>query len=70
MVYQGIVKNGRVELEPGAAIPEGTCVEVQPVGEAPDPLEGVCDEAVDTGIVDLAAQHDHYLYGLAKRKDA
>ncbi|MCC7291742.1 MAG: hypothetical protein IT449_06755 [Phycisphaerales bacterium] len=70
MVYQGIIRNGRVELEPGASIPDGTCVEVQPVGASRDPLDGICDEAVDTGITDLAAQHDHYLYGVAKRSDS
>ena len=27
------------------------------------------ENAIDTGIPDLAHQHDHYLYGTPKRKD-
>ena len=29
MVRQGVVKNGRVELEPGTRLPEGTVVRVE-----------------------------------------
>jgi len=31
-----------------------------------DPLLGLKDIAVDTGIEDLAEHHDHYLYGTPK----
>jgi hypothetical protein len=34
MTYRGQVKNGVVVLEPNASLPEGTEVQVQPVGPA------------------------------------
>ena len=38
---------------------------------APEPAPGILDDILDLsahfGIPDLAAQHDHYLYGLPKR---
>ncbi|MGH2598274.1 MAG: hypothetical protein ACRDJ9_02690, partial [Dehalococcoidia bacterium] len=33
----------------------------------PGILDDLLDLAVDTGIEDLAEQHDHYLYGTPKR---
>ena len=33
------------------------------------PIYRVSQYAVDTGIPDLAAQHDHYLYGTEKHDD-
>ena len=33
------------------------------------PIYKIHEHAVDTGISDLAAEHDHYLYGVSK-KDA
>ena len=30
------------------------------------PIYQVYQHAIDTGIPDLAAQHDHYLYGISK----
>lgn len=30
-------------------------------------LSWLLDLAIDTGVPDLAAQHDHYLYGTPKR---
>jgi hypothetical protein len=32
-----------------------------------DPAYGISSLAVDTGIEDLAIEHDHYLYGTPKR---
>ena len=34
------------------------------------PIYQIQQHAVDTGIPDLAAQHDHYLYGTSKQHDA
>jgi hypothetical protein len=31
------------------------------------PIYQIHQQAIDTGLTDLAAQHDHYLYGTAKR---
>jgi hypothetical protein len=36
---------------------------------ASDPLLWLAYHAVDTGIPDLADQHDHYIYGTPKRKE-
>lgn len=33
MICRGIVKNGRVELPPGVNLPEGTCVQVEPLAD-------------------------------------
>jgi hypothetical protein len=33
------------------------------------PLYHFYENAIDTGIVDLAEQHDHYLYGQSKHSD-
>lgn len=30
MTYRGIVKEGKIELEPGVSLPEGTTVVIQP----------------------------------------
>lgn len=35
----------------------------------PAPIYQVHHHAVDTGIPDLAAQHDHYLYGVSKEME-
>jgi predicted DNA-binding antitoxin AbrB/MazE fold protein len=40
--------------------------EVEEVREA-RPLLGLLDITIDTGLGDLAEQHDHYLYGMPKR---
>lgn len=69
MTYMGTIKNGKVELEPGAQLPEGARVKVEPVEAADqiDPAYELHVEAVDTGIPDLAREHDHYAYGTPKR---
>lgn len=36
------------------------------VKKGKDPLFGLKDIAVETGIKDLAGHHDHYLYGVTK----
>ncbi len=75
MVYRGIVRSGRVELDESVTLPDGTVVRVEPVereadavsnGEA-DPAYGLAEEAVPTGMADLAAEHDHYAHGAPKR---
>lgn len=39
MTYQGVVKNGKIELQPPAELPEGTHVRVEP--EAEDWIERI-----------------------------
>jgi hypothetical protein len=64
-----IAADGHAALEPGAQLPEGTRVVVEPAGDEPDPLASLADEAVCTGIPGLAAQHDHCIYGSPKGQD-
>lgn len=79
MVYHGTIRNGVVELEPGATIPEGVKVRVEPVNERAPDVDAVGElssfflqgrDAVPTGMPDLATNLDHYLYGQPKVKDA
>lgn len=81
MVYFGKVKNGKIELDPPAKLPEGAQVRVEPVDSATGkPANGVSskpsDDAAyrigemaidDFGPPDMAEQHDHYIYGTPKR---
>ena len=68
--------------EPVTALRPGDRVEVVPLAGSPaagehpvpsesikDPLLGLIDLAVDTGITDLAENADHYLYGHPKQSD-
>jgi hypothetical protein len=66
MIYVGTVRNGKVELPEDLDLPEGTQVRVEPIANTDDPAIGLADEAVQTGIRDLASQHDHYIYGSPK----
>ncbi len=67
MSYRGTVREGKVELEPGANLPEGTVVLVEPLPAETDPVYLLADDAIDTGIGDLAEEHDHYAHGTPKR---
>jgi hypothetical protein len=77
MIYRGTVKGNVVLLEAGAQLPDGTSVCVEPQEPARNgSLAGQCDlfqigeQAVETGISDLATNADHYLYGHPKVSDA
>ena len=75
MTYQGRVSNGVVVLENGAALPDGTVVRVEPVAspQAAEAQSSWADELLELAGTaqglpsDLARNHDHYLYGTAKR---
>lgn len=75
MTYRGTVRNGIVELEPGATLPEGTQVQVTTVpAEHPadddekHPLRRYAKMSFDADLPpDLSEQHDHYLYGAPTR---
>jgi|GEM_PF-1760893 len=76
--YRGKLEKGKVVFT-GLIPPEsdGTPVEVtvRPAAEngqgtsaaADDPLRTIGQHAVETGIKDGAAEHDHYIYGSSKR---
>jgi hypothetical protein len=77
MTFKGKVQNGVIVLTDGTILPEGTTVEVvaTPASEVKatnasnDPIFGLANLAVDTGIPDLATNIDHYLYGHPKVTD-
>jgi hypothetical protein len=69
--YKGTVKNGAVILPRNVKLPNGTEVKVTPIADPQD--HDFTDMLVSVskkvrGLPrDLAAQHDHYLYGTRKR---
>ena len=78
MVLKGTMTNGVVVLDAGAAVPEGTRVEVtvpaatdaknpataaSPLGQRLMQLAGTANDLPP----DMAAQHDHYLHGQPKQ---
>ena len=74
MVYFGKVQDGKIVPEPGLRLVEGSTVRIEPIDTSPpqtngahDPADDLCAEAVDTGMTDMAEQHDHYASGAAKR---
>jgi len=68
MVYFGKVHNSQIIPDAGARLADGSTVRIEPVeatsgGPAPngpDPADDLSAEAVDTGLTDMAEQHDHY----------
>lgn len=73
MTYRGRVQGGVIVLAEEAHLPEGVEVEVAvprstpvPGEPAQDPLFGMADLAVTTGVTDLATNVDQYLYGHPK----
>jgi hypothetical protein len=78
MEYRGRVKGGVIVLEEGAVLAEGVEVRIRAVTEATGPTNGDNGETLGqklmkfsgkaTGLPpDAARNHDHYLYGSAKR---
>jgi hypothetical protein len=72
MTLQGTVIDGRIVLDEPRELPNGTRVQVvvqerpaaaSPLGEALLKLAGTAVGLPE----DMAAQHDHYLHGTAKR---
>lgn len=68
MTYRGVVRDGKIELEDGVELPDGMVVRIDAPGPDEDPAGAIDEEAVDAGIPELAAQHDHYTYGTPKRE--
>ncbi len=68
MVYWGRIKNGKVVLDKKAKLPDGLRVRVLPESvAADDPVYRLWELAADGGPKDLAAEHDHYIYGTPRR---
>ena len=79
---KAIYENGVLRLQEPLPLPEGAQVEVTVTtseedngelsqktnGQAWDVLTQLLAEcSIDTGVSDLAQQHDHYLYGVPKK---
>jgi len=78
IIARGTVKGNRVILEEGVTILEGMKVVVMPMSEVKEPdfdadpflrVDEWAPEPPEETPTDLAYQHDHYLYGMEKRKD-
>ncbi|CAG0966973.1 hypothetical protein PHYC_01037 [Phycisphaerales bacterium] len=75
MVYFGKYHNGKIVPETDLRLPEGSRVRIEPIPEAgpapqeSDPFDTLGDQPVDDPSLpaDLAAEHDHYIYGTPKR---
>lgn len=75
MSFTAVVENGAIRLPAGVNLPDGTKVIVAPAeastSDAGDPslFESLGEfvGCIDTGLGDLAENHDHYLYGTPKR---
>jgi hypothetical protein len=72
MTYRGHVKNGVVVLDEPAELPEGAEVRVELAEDAAGPTLAEklapfigCLDGLPS---DFAENHDHYLYGVPKRK--
>ena len=83
MIYRGKVQDGVVVLQEGAELPDGTEVSVMPDAVAEPTKESQEQPTIWKKLAalgrwtetqpcdlpeDLAANHDHYLHGLPKRK--
>jgi hypothetical protein len=78
IIAQGTVKGKKVIFEEGVTMPEGMKVVVMPVSEVKEPdfdadpflrVDEWTPEPPEEAPTDLAYQHDHYLYGIEKKRD-
>ena len=69
-VHDAVVQGGQLILQSPLPLPDGTRVRVQVDEPVRYPLTWLADHAVDTGISDLAEEHDHFIYGTPKRRSA
>ncbi len=77
MTCRGYVRDGRIELEPGANLPEGAILEISVLDPADSTQAGPAVSLLERlrpivgaakGLPPDAARNiDHYLYGLPKR---
>lgn len=75
MTYYGRLHNGTIIPESDLGLPDGSRVRIEPIASAGvtpallDPFDTLGNDAVDAPClpVDLAAEHDHYIYGTPKR---
>ena len=72
MSFTATVENGAIKLPPNVVLPNGTEVRIEPVpARDPETFGEAFKEFIGAwkdGPVDGADNHDHYLYGLPKRR--
>jgi predicted DNA-binding antitoxin AbrB/MazE fold protein len=78
---KAIYERGMLRLIDPLSLPDGTPVDVTITAHEEAATSGredqswdvltqlIADCAMDTGVADLAQQHDHYLYGLPKKQN-
>jgi predicted DNA-binding antitoxin AbrB/MazE fold protein len=79
---KAIYEQGVLRLKQPLSLPDGTQVDVtviaheEDIGDPSQVMDGrswdtltqlLTDCEIDTGVPDVASQHDHYLYGIRKR---
>ena len=74
MTYRGTIQNGRLKVENGPDLPDGTQINFELINwpepaEDEDDLFDIAREAVPIGQSDLSTNLDHYLYGHPKVTD-
>jgi hypothetical protein len=67
MTIQAVVQKGTLVFSSPLPMPDGTQVTVDIKPDARNPLLFLAENAVESGITDLAEEHDHYASGAPKR---
>jgi hypothetical protein len=68
MKVDSLAYNGNAMMSVKGKIKNGVVLPLEPVSETDEGRDVLILECqVDTGIPDLASQHDHYLYGTPKK---
>ena len=62
-IVEATVRDGQLVLDAAVPFPDGTRVHVRVEPADADPLLFLAENAVATGVRDLADQHNHYIYG-------
>jgi hypothetical protein len=63
LVRQAVIREGQLILDPPLSYKDGTRVQVHVEPADVDPLLFLAENAVPTGIADLAEHHDRHIYG-------
>ncbi|HEV7226266.1 MAG TPA: hypothetical protein VGN42_26400 [Pirellulales bacterium] len=68
-ILEATVRSGQLVLDSALSLPDGTRVQVRLEPSQTDPLLFLAENAVATGIPDLADQHDHHIYGTPPKQE-
>ena len=63
LVREAIIRQGQLVLDPPLSFKDGTRVQVRVEPADLDTLLFLAENALPTGIADLAEQHDRHIYG-------